>query len=123
VTPESRPDGNPNRPPPGTELCRLDEMASGAIRRFRWGPYESGFRALIINTPAGIKGYVDWCPHQGLPLQDERDDIFIDEGLIVCAWHWARFRPEDGKGCDGYTFEGLHPWPVEVGADGIIRTS
>lgn len=122
MNPIHDPDGNPHRPPAGTELCRLADLPAGAIRRFRWGPYDGGFRAFLIQADSGVKGYLDWCPHQGIPLQDERDDIFIDQGLIACAWHWARFCPKDGKGVDGQAFEGLHAWAVEVGAGGVIRT-
>lgn len=117
------PDANPGRPPAGTQLCRIEDVPPGKIKRFLFKADDREFRGLLIQAGGAVKGYVDWCPHWGVALQDDRDDIFIQEGLIACAWHWARFSPVDGKSIDGPGFEGLHRWPVEVGSDGAIRTA
>ena len=117
------PDTNPARPPAGTALCNAAEVPPGKIKRFLFSANGREFRGLLIQARGAVRGYIDWCPHVGIALQDDRDDIFITEGLITCAWHWARFSAVDGKAVDGPGFEGLHRWPVEVGADGIVRTA
>jgi nitrite reductase/ring-hydroxylating ferredoxin subunit len=117
------PVNNPHRPASGTELCPAAEVAPGVIKRFRWGPADKGFRAFLIQSHGEVRGYIDWCPHWGIPLQDERDEIFQEQGLVVCAWHWARYSPQDGKGVDGPTYEGLRGWAVMVGEDGLVRTA
>lgn len=123
MDPIADPDANPARPAAGTPLCPADALPPGKIRRFLFKADGREFRGLVIQARGEVRGYIDWCPHQGIALQDDRDDIFIQEGLIVCAWHWARFSAVDGKAADGPGFEGLHLWPVRVDADGVIRTA
>lgn len=114
---------HPDRPPPGVVLCPAADLAPDAIRRFQFGRGRDPFRAFVVMTEAGVRGYADWCPHQHLQLQDDRDEIMRQEGLIVCQWHLARFSPLDGKAVDGPCLgQGLPPWPVTVGADGLVRT-
>lgn len=117
------PDANPGRPGAGTALCRVEDVPPGKVKRFLFQANDRAFRGLLIQVQGEVRGYVDWCPHLGVALQDDRDEIFVQEGLITCAWHLAHFSPVDGKSVDGPGFEGLHPWPVEVGADGVIRTA
>jgi nitrite reductase/ring-hydroxylating ferredoxin subunit len=110
------------QPGAGVALCPADAVAIGQARRFRYVVGPAVFRGLLVRTQTGLRGFVDWCAHQDLPLQDDRDDIIRQDGLLVCAWHWARYDPEDGRGVDGPCVGRLLPWPVEIGADGMVRT-
>ena len=69
-------------------------------------------------------GYVDRCPHAGLPLP-QRLDVYLtlDESLIQCSWHGALFRIPDGA-CVGGPCAGarLTAWPVRI-VDGRVQTA
>lgn len=47
---------------------------------------------FVVRRGADVFGYVNSCPHQGLPL-DWKPDVFltIDKQQIQCANHGARF--------------------------------
>jgi nitrite reductase/ring-hydroxylating ferredoxin subunit len=77
----------------------------------------------VVHSPAGLRGYVNWCAHVGVHLQDDRDEIIREDGLIVCAWHWARYDPSTGAGVDGPCVGSLPPWPIAMGEDGVVRTA
>ena len=71
-----------------------------------------------------VFGYVDRCPHMGLPLAQRLDDYLTPDGsLIACSWHSALFEPDTGA-CVGGPCVGarLTSWPVTV-ADGRIVTA
>jgi nitrite reductase/ring-hydroxylating ferredoxin subunit len=114
---------SPARPKPGAPLCAAADLPPGAVKRFVYRDGEHSFRALLVHSQWGIRGYVDWCSHQGIPLQDDRDDIIVQEGLLVCAWHFARYSAETGLGVDGPCVGGLPVWEILVGEDGVVRTA
>ena len=61
-----------------------------------------------------MRGYIDRCPHAGMPLALLPNRYLTREGdLIVCSSHGALFRPDDGL-CVGGPCAGkwLTPWPV-----------
>ena len=66
----------------------------------------------------------DRCPHMGLPLAQELDRYLTADGaLILCSWHGALFRVDDGA-CVGGPCMGarLPSWPVAV-IDGFITNA
>ncbi len=72
-----------------TALCTLADIPDPGSRGFRIGAREAMF---VIRRGADVYGYVNVCPHLGLPL-DWKPDIFlsVDTALIQCANHGARF--------------------------------
>ncbi len=83
-------------PPPAIEdngrdtaLCALAEIPDPGGRGFRIGAREAMF---VIRRGADVFGYVNICPHAGLPL-DWKPDVFLcfDKRHIQCANHGARF--------------------------------
>lgn len=110
--------------PPGVPLCRLDALADPGARNFVLQIRDAFFHGFVVRRGGTVAGYVDRCPHAGLPLAQELDRYLTRDGsLIACSWHGALFRPEDGL-CVGGPCAGrsLTPWPVEV-ADGVVRTA
>ena len=82
------------------------------------------FHGFVVRNDGTVRGYVDRCPHAGLPLAQTLDDYMTpDGGLIHCSWHGALFEPSTGV-CQGGPCIGqsLTAWPVEV-ADGWITTA
>ncbi len=110
--------------PAGVVLCRLVEIADPGARGFVLEIGGQRFHGFVVRTGGTVRGYVDRCPHWGLPLAQVLDRYLSPGGdLIACSWHGALFRPEDGA-CVGGPCSGarLAPWPVEV-ADDMVRTA
>ena len=82
------------------------------------------FHGFVVRHGQRVRGYVDRCPHMGLPLAQVLDDYLTPAGdRIACSWHGAVFDVEDGR-CMGGPCAGaaLTPWPVRV-EDGRIVTA
>ena len=118
-------ENNPARPPAGTVLCALDEIASPGAKGFRWREGDAMFAGFVVRSGETLVGYVDSCPHAGWPLAGFAGRYLTrDNDLILCAGHAALFRIEDGGCVAGPcpTSARLTPWPVMV-RDGQIVTA
>lgn len=110
--------------PAGVRLGLVEDIPSGGARNFVVQTKAGRFHGFAVRHGDGVVGYVDRCPHAGLPLAQRLDDYLSPGGeLIVCSWHGALFRIEDGA-CVAGPCAGarLSPWPLRV-ADGWIETS
>lgn len=110
--------------PAGVPLAPLDSIADGAARNFVLQMRAGRFHGFVVRMGQDVRGYVDRCPHMGLPLAQKLDDYLTPGGdLISCSWHGALFAISDGT-CVGGPCAGigLTPWPVEV-REGMIVTA
>jgi nitrite reductase/ring-hydroxylating ferredoxin subunit len=109
--------------PAGVRLCPLDLIADGKARNFVLQVGEGRFHGFIVRRGESACGYVDRCPHAGLPLAQQLDAYMAPSGaLIACSWHGALFDPDSGLCVGGPCFGArLTPWPVEV-RDGTVFT-
>ncbi|MDE0880945.1 MAG: Rieske (2Fe-2S) protein [Sphingomonas bacterium] len=110
--------------PPGVKLAPLDLIADGKARNFVLQMRAGRFHGFVVRQGDKIRGYVDRCPHAGVPLTQTLDDYLTPSGaLIACNWHGALFEIDGGR-CVGGPCVGqfLTPWPVEV-VDGHIVTA
>ena len=108
----------------GINLGPLDLIADGAARNYVLQIGENRFHGFVVRRGQAVFGYVDRCPHAGLPLAQQLDQSLTpDGGMIACSWHGAVFAIEDGACLGGPCAGGrLTPWPVAV-EDGRIRTA
>ena len=110
--------------PAGVRLGPLDDIADGAARGFVLQMRAGRFHGFVVRRGDSVCGYVDACPHMGLPLAKMLDDYLTpDATRIACGWHGALFAVEDGR-CLGGPCVGaaLTPWPVAV-IDGTVTTA
>ncbi|WP_337846177.1 Rieske (2Fe-2S) protein [Sphingomonas sp.] len=110
--------------PPGVRLGPLDLIADGAARNFVLEMKAGRFHGFAVRSGDSVAGYVDRCPHMGLPLAQQLDAYLTGSGdMIQCSWHGALFRIADGQ-CVGGPCAGaaLTPWPLTV-RDGAIFTA
>ena len=110
--------------PAGVALAPLAEITDGKARNFVLQMRAGRFHGFVVRRGDGVVGYVDRCPHAGVPLAQTLDAYLTpDGGRIACSWHGALFEVADGL-CVGGPCAGqrLTPWPVTV-VDGIIRTA
>jgi nitrite reductase/ring-hydroxylating ferredoxin subunit len=119
-----RADLNPAQPAAGTRLIPLADLADPGARGFMFRQGEFLFMGFVVRHDGEVRGWVDRCPHAGLPLAFPPDRYLTREGdLLLCGSHGALFRPLDGL-CIGGPCAGrsLTPWPVRV-AGGEILTA
>jgi nitrite reductase/ring-hydroxylating ferredoxin subunit len=110
--------------PAGVALCPLAAIADGAARNFVLQMRAGRFHGFAVRRGGEVVGYVDRCPHMGLPLAQVLDRYLTPDGsLIACSWHSALFRVEDGA-CVGGPCLGqrLTAWPLTV-RDGVVVTA
>ena len=127
---DDEPAGEPEAPaklfatPAGVTLGRLSLIADGAARNFVLQIGERFFHGFVVRRGDEAFGYVDRCPHMGLPLAQTLDAYLTpDASLIACSWHGALFEPRTGL-CVGGPCAGarLASWPVTV-TDGMLKTA
>ena len=105
-------------PSPGTLLCRIEAVPDGACKELRFGEGEDCFSLLLYRRGSVVRAYVNCCPHFSLPLNAQPDEfLLLRNSEIMCAYHCAVFRLEDGH-CIAGPAEGmgLEPVPVQVDA-------
>lgn len=110
--------------PAGVKLGALDDIADGAARNYVLQLRAGRFHGFVVRQGATVVGYVDRCPHMGLPLAQTLDAYLTPDGsAITCSWHAALFAIDDGR-CLGGPCPGqsLTRWPVAVD-DGAIVTA
>lgn len=89
-------------PAPGTDLCALEDIPDGQAKDFAFGEGTEAFRLLVLRSGENVWGYINKCPHFGVPLNVEpgRFTLF-DHTYLYCSVHCAMFRFEDGYCEDG----------------------
>jgi nitrite reductase/ring-hydroxylating ferredoxin subunit len=106
----------------GIDLGPLDLIADGGARTDILQIGGQRVHGFVVRRGQAVFGYVDRCPHQGLPLAQVLDQYLTpDGGLIACSWHGAVFTVEEGT-CVGGPCAGarLTPWPVEAREGRIV---
>ena len=107
---------NPARPLPGALLCQLDEIAEPGAKPFYFREGEALFLGFVVRQDGRVLGYVDHCPHTGLPLAGITGRYLTrEQDMLLCGVHGALFRIADGECLAGpCAGQRLTPWPVEV---------
>ena len=108
--------------PAGVKLGPLDQIADPGARNYVLQIGDKRFHGFVVRRGGAAFGYVDRCPHAGLPLAQALDQYLTpDGGLIACAWHGALFDVATGAGVGGPCAGArLWPWPVRVEGGRIV---
>ena len=115
---------NPAQPGPGTPLCALADLADPGSRGFMFRQGDQLFLGFVTRAGGEVTGWVDYCPHAGMPLAVVPNRYLTRDGnFILCASHGALFQPDTGL-CVGGPCGGkfLTPWPVRI-EDGRVVTA
>lgn len=109
--------------PAGVKLGALETVPDGGARNFVLQMRAGRFHGFIVREGEVVHGYVDRCPHMGLPLAQALDAYLSPSGeLISCSWHGALFDKTTGACVGGpCTGQRLTAWPVDV-RDGMLVT-
>lgn len=110
--------------PAGVKLGPLSTIPDGGARNYVLQMRAGRFHGFVVRRGGEAWGYVDRCPHMGLPLAQVLDQYLAPGGdLIACSWHSALFALDTGL-CVGGPCAGarLTRWPVAV-IDGDLVTA
>jgi len=78
-------------------VCRSADIQEGQARGFVVGESTAQIDLILVRRGGELLGYVNSCPHQGLPLETFPDKFLTTDGSqFICSAHGARFRVEDG---------------------------
>lgn len=118
----SEPGALVERIPAGVKLCPVDELADPGSRNFVLQLRSGRFHGFAVRQGDMVTGYVDRCPHAGVPLARKLDDYLTPDGkLIACSWHGALFDPSDGRCLGGpCTGSALTAWPLVIRDSWIV---
>lgn len=112
-----------NRTPAGVRLCLLNEMPIDGARNFVLQMKDGRFHGFVIRKGAEVFGYLDRCPHAGLPLAQKLDSYLTPDGqAIQCSWHGALFRVDDGACVGGPCSGALTSWAVSIAEEWIVTS-
>ena len=89
-------------PPPGSRLCRLDDIRDGDCLEIRRGTGPDVLSLVVMRSAGHAWAYVNVCPHFSLPLNSQPNSFLVTgERRVMCAYHCALFRFEDGLCIEG----------------------
>jgi nitrite reductase/ring-hydroxylating ferredoxin subunit len=94
---------------PATGTCVADANALSGAQTVTVTTAAGDFPLLLVVTDDGIKGYVNACPHQFLPLDYRSNTMLSQNGTkLMCSAHGAMFDATTGQGTEYH----LSPVPL-----------
>ncbi len=107
---------------PGTRLCAVTDIPDPGSKGFLFREGEKLFLGFVVRKDGALFGYLDRCPHNGLPLAPVADRYLTREkDLILCGSHGALFRIGDGHCVAGpCAGRSLWPWRVRVNGEDVV---
>jgi nitrite reductase/ring-hydroxylating ferredoxin subunit len=108
--------------PQGTILCPLSALDETGAKGMLVGEENDRHNLFVVREGDAVFGYINSCPHIGVPLEFEPDE-FISEfgGEILCSTHGARFRIADGYCVSGpCSGDALEPVAVRIEGDNVV---
>ena len=90
----------------GVEICSLEEVPDGGGHIVLLPPEEKNLGLLVLRSGDCCYGYLNQCPHFGVPLAaTDSQLIYCAHRWVKCNVHYSRFRWEDGL-CEAGECEG-----------------
>jgi nitrite reductase/ring-hydroxylating ferredoxin subunit len=107
---------NSTVPVTGFKVCSLGEIPDGGGRIFQFSTEQVNFGLLVLRSGDCCYGYINRCPHFGVPLATCDSQLIYEQNhWVKCNVHYAKFRWQDGfceaGDCEG---ESLQSVPLEV---------
>lgn len=121
--PKSSPKRTPDwRPATAQLICRLADMPEDKARGFTLnGPDGERLEVIIWRDEQGIRGFVNQCPHLGLPLETFPDRFLSADGThLICSAHGAQFDAQGGCFAGPCKGDALTRLPLEIDDKHIV---
>lgn len=98
----------------GQLLCTVESVPDNGCAEVRLGSGDDAFAVLLYRRDGHVRAYVNSCPHFSLPLNARPGEfLLLNDAKVMCAWHCAIFRLDDGLCIDGPA-EGMALEPIQV---------
>ena len=97
---------------PEYEVARVTAVPEGEARGFRVGREE----IVLCNLEGEIYALQGSCTHEELPL----DGGEIEDGILTCEWHGARFDVRTGAVCSPPASVPLRGYDTRVDDEGRV---
>jgi nitrite reductase/ring-hydroxylating ferredoxin subunit len=97
-------------------ICRLSDIDDPGARGFTLGAGGWPLRGFVVRVREQVRGYLNWCPHVGHPL-NLRPHAFLtpDAALVLCSSHGALFDKLTGYCIAGPCIgKSLRPVPLQI---------
>ena len=98
---------------PETNLAATADLPEGALQAFPTP--DDGPQVLLTRQQGQVHAFASHCPHYGAPLEKGK----VLNGRLMCPWHHACFKLEDGHLCEPPALDDLPAYPVRE-AEGRI---
>ena len=73
-------------------ICRFDDVTDPGASGFTIGTGDWPLRGFIVRVREEVRGYINYCPHAGHPLDLTPHRFLTHDGaLILCGSHGALF--------------------------------
>lgn len=72
-------------------------------------------KIVLLRVAGQLRAFQGECPHAGAPLAEGA----LCHGRLICPWHKAAFRAEDGALCEPPALDSLKRYPLELRGDEI----
>ncbi|MGO4852152.1 Rieske 2Fe-2S domain-containing protein [Phaeovulum sp. W22_SRMD_FR3] len=105
-------------PPAGTFVCFSQEVTGVVTRTVETAA--GRFPLVLLRSGAGLRAYVNACPHQYLPLDYRSGQLLSADGAkLMCSAHGAQFDAATGAAIAGADC-GLDAVPLIEDGDRIL---
>lgn len=97
-------------------------MSLHRVARFADVPEDRGLevqigdcKIVLLRVAGQLRAFQGQCPHAGAPLAEGA----LCHGGLICPWHKAAFRAEDGALCEPPALDSLKRYPLELRGDEV----
>ncbi|MBC3207212.1 FAD-dependent oxidoreductase [Pseudomonas sp. SWRI111] len=97
-------------------------MSLHRVARFTDVPQDRGLQVeigdckiVLLRANGQLRAFQGLCPHAGAPLAEGA----LCHGRLICPWHKAAFRAEDGGLCEPPSLDSLKRYPLELRGDDV----
>lgn len=109
-------------PEEGALVCPASDVPARGARCLTISSPKGDFPLLLVRDGTGVRGFVNACPHQYLPLNYRSDAVLSADGQrLLCSAHGAAFDAVTGACLSGEAADGLDPVPLTEDAQGNLR--
>lgn len=92
------------------------------VARFADVPQDRGLQVeigdckiVLLRANGQLRAFQGLCPHAGAPLAEGA----LCHGRLICPWHKAAYRAEDGALCEPPSLDSLKRYPLELRGDEV----
>jgi nitrite reductase/ring-hydroxylating ferredoxin subunit len=94
------------------EVTRVSAVTEGEARGFT----VAGEEIVLCNLEGEIYALQGYCTHEQLPL----DGGEVEDGILTCEWHGARFDIRTGAVCSPPASIPLRGFPTRIDDEGRV---